>query len=68
MTADLIKLAERWEVVPHVRTARSGRQRRSFTVERGTEAVLEGFSDEPAVFKRHREALEVADKLNKGKQ
>lgn len=59
------ELPKPWSVVTHRHTARSGRERRTFTVERDTgEFVLAGFSDEPQIYRRHREAKEMADLLN----
>ena len=54
-----------WKVVPHVTTARSGRQRRRFTVERGSEVVYNGFSDDPMIYRKRVEAQETADRLNR---
>lgn len=57
---------EYWRVVGHVRTATNGRNRYGYTVQRDAtnQVVLDGFSDQPAIWKRKGDALATANLLN----
>jgi hypothetical protein len=61
---------EPWRIERRTHRARSGRERNTFYVVRGTGAgkqfVLAGFTDEPQKYIRHREAKEMMDLLNAG--
>lgn len=57
-----------WHIEPSTHKARSGRERRTYRVARGDgpqkQYVLDGWGDEPHVYKNHYEAMQIRDELN----